>query len=67
MHLTRRYNVFVCQQNDFCTNLLAGYCGLSENGHCFLVKLCPVGFLVVCWLVLLQSVVMSYVECGDDG
>ena len=32
-------------------------------------KLCSVGFLVVCECssVLLHSVVMSYVDCGDDG
>ena len=32
-------------------------------------KLCPVGFLVVCKCssVLLQSIGMSYVDCGDDG
>ena len=40
------------------------YYGLSS-------KLCPVGILVVCKCssVLLQStrIVMSYVDCGDDG
>ena len=38
-------------------------CGPSES------ELCPVGFLVVCERssVLLQSIVMSYVDCGDDG
>ena len=42
-----------------------GYCGLSESELC-VGKLCPIGFLVVCEcsLVLLQSVVMSYVDCG---
>ena len=45
------------------------YCGLRESGLCVFGKLCQVGFLVVCkrYLVLLQSVVMSYVDCGDDG
>ena len=43
---------------------VGGYCGLSVFG-----KVCLVGFLVVseCLSVLLQSVVMSYVDCGDDG
>ena len=45
------------------------YCGLSEIGLCVSGKLCPVGFLVVCKCssVLLQSLVMSYVDCGGDG
>ena len=48
---------------------VGGYCGLSEIDLCFFVKLCPVGFLVVCKCsyVLLQFIAMSYVECGDDG
>ena len=47
---------------------IGGYCGLSESRLCVFRKLCPVSFLVVCksLLVLLQSVVMSYVDCGDD-
>ena len=47
---------------------VSGYCGPSENDLCVFSKLCPVGFLVVCECssVLLQSVVMSYVDCGDD-
>ena len=46
-----------------------GYCGLSQSELCVFGKLCPIGFLVVCECssVLLQSVVMSYVDCGDDG
>ena len=45
------------------------YGGLSESGLCVFRKLCPVSFLVVveCSSVLLSSVVMSYVDCGDDG
>ena len=41
----------------------------EESGLCVFGKLCPVGFLVLCtWSsVLLQSIVMSYVDCGDDG
>ena len=45
------------------------YCGLSESELCVFGKLCPIGFLVVCECssVLLQSSVMSFVDCGDDG
>ena len=54
----------------FVKSLLAvdGYCGLNESGLCVFRKLCPVGFLVVCECssVLLQYVVMSYIDCGDD-
>ena len=47
---------------------VGGYGGLSENGLCDFRKLCPVSFLVVSKgpSILLQSVVMSYVDCGDD-
>ena len=47
---------------------VVGYCGLSESGLCVFRELCPVGFLIVCKcsLVMLQSIVMSYVDCGDD-
>ena len=48
---------------------VGGYCGLSESGLCVFRELCPVSsFLVVCKCssVLLQSIVMSYVNCGDD-
>ena len=60
------YVVLVCHQYDVCKNCVGGYGGLSENGLC---ELCPVSFLVVgeSPLVLLQSVVMSYVNCGDYG
>ena len=45
------------------------YDGLSDSRFCVFGKLCPVGFLIFCEspLVLLYSVVMSYVYCGDDG
>ena len=63
---------FVCHQDDVCENSIGsvyvgGYCGLSESGLCIFGKLCPVSFLVVCKClsVLLQSVVMSYVDCGQ--
>ena len=74
MHLTLWYIVFVFHQYDVCVNAIdsvyvGGYCGLGKIGLCGFGKLCPVGFLVVCKcsLVLLQSIVMSYVYCGDDG
>ena len=74
MHLTLGYIVFVCPQNDVCEDSIGsvyvgGYCGLSESELCVFGKLCPVGFLVVCecFSVLLQSVVMSYVNCGNYG
>ena len=46
-----------------------GYCGLSDSGLCIFGKPCPVGFLVVCKCssVVLQSIVTSYVDCGDGG
>ena len=48
---------------------VGGYSGLRESGLCPFGKLCSVGFIVVCKIssVLLQSIVMSYVYCGDDG
>ena len=74
MHLTLWHIVFVCHQNDVRDNYIGsvyvgGYCGLSESGLCVFCKLCPVGFLVVCTCssVLLQTIVMSYVDCGNDG
>ena len=58
----------VCNQNHDCENYIGsvyvgGYCGICESELCVFSKLCPVGFLVVCecLLVLLQSIVMSYV------
>ena len=70
MHLTHWYIEFVCYRNNVCGNSIGSvYVGLSESGLCVLGKLCPVSFLVVCkWSsVLLQSIVMSYVDCGNDG
>ena len=71
MHLTLW---FVCHQNDVSENSIVsvyvgGYCGLNERGICVVGKLCQVGFLVVCKCssVLLQSNVMSYVDCVADG
>ena len=48
---------------------VGGYDGLSESGLCVFHELCPVSVLVVgeSPSVLLLSVVMSYVNCGDDG
>ena len=52
-----------------CLPYVGGYCGLRESELCVFGKLCPVVFLVVCECssILLQSVVMSYVDYGDDG
>ena len=65
---------FVCHQNYAYSNSIGsvyvgGYCGLSESELCVFGKLCPVGHLVVCKClsVLLQSIVMSHVDYGDDG
>ena len=48
---------------------VCGYCGLSESGLCAIGNLCPVGFLVVRkrLTVLFPSIVILYVDCGDDG
>ena len=48
---------------------VGGYSGLSKSELYVYGKLCPVGFLVVyeCSSVLLQSVVMLYVDWDDDG
>ena len=74
VHLTLWYIVFVCHQSDVCEDSIGsvyvgGYCVLRESELCVFSKLCPVGFLVVCEYssVLLQSIGMSYVDCGDDG
>ena len=65
--------MFVCLQNNVCEDSIGsvhvgGYCGLSKSELCVFSKLRPVGFLVVCVCssVLLQSVVMSHVDCGDQ-
>ena len=49
--------------------MFGGYGGLSESGLCAFRELCPVSFLVVgeSSSVLLETVVMSYDNCGDDG
>ena len=63
-----------CHQYDLCKNYIGsvyvgGYGGLSESGLCVFCELCPVSFLVVSESpsILLLSVIMSYVNCGDDG
>ena len=45
------------------------YGGLSKSVLCVFRELCPFIFFVVgeSPSVLLYSVVMSYVNCGDDG
>ena len=60
MHLTPWYSELVCHQNS----IGSGYCGLTESGLCVFGKLCFV--LCKCSSVLLQSIVMSYVDCGND-
>ena len=74
MNLTLWYIVLVGHHNYVCEHYIVsvyvgGYCGLSESGLCVLAKLCPFGFLVICKYssVLLLSIFMSYVDCGDDG
>ena len=48
---------------------VGGYGGLSKSGLYVFRELCPVGSLVVgeSPSVLLQYVIMSYVDCSDDG
>ena len=48
-------------------NYVGWYCGLSKSGLCVFRKLCLVSFLVVgeSPSVLLWSIVVSYVNCGD--
>ena len=61
MHLALWYVVLVCHQYDVCKNYVGSvYVGLSESG------LCVQGFLVVDESVSFV-VVMSYVNCGNDG
>ena len=59
---------YVCK-NYVGSVYVGGYGGLSESGLCVFRELCPVSILVVgeSSSVLLKSVVMSYVNCGDDG
>ena len=67
--------MLVCHQYDVCNNYVGsvcvgGYGGLSESGLCVVFReLCPVSFLVVGEgpAVLLSSVVMSYINCGNYG
>ena len=62
--------VFICHQNEvYKKNIGCVYFGMSESGPCIFRQLCPVGFLVASkgLSVLLQSVVMSYVDYSDDG
>ena len=74
MHLALWYVVLVCHKYEVCKNYVGsvyvgGYGGLSKSGFCVFRELCRVSFLVVgeSPSVLLLSVVMSYVNCGDDG
>ena len=63
--------MFVCLQNDACEDSIGSvYVGGSESELCVFGKLCTVRFLEVCEcssVLLLKSVVISYVDCGDDG
>ena len=61
MHLAHWYVVLDCHQDDVCENYVGSVYIGGYGG--------PVSFLVVseCPSVLLWSVVMSYVNCGDDG
>ena len=68
------YVLLVCHQYDVCENsvgsvYVGGYGGLSESPLCVFRKLCAVTSLVVskCLSVLLQYIVMPYVDCGNDG
>ena len=72
--LTLLYVVLLCHQPDVCKHYVGSvyvgrYGGLSESGLCVFRELCQFGFLVAGKIpsVLLQSVVISYVDCGDDG
>ena len=74
MHLTLWDIVVVCHQNDGSKDSIdmvyvSGYCSLSESEFYAFGILCLVGLLVVCECssVLLQFIVMSYVDCGGDG
>ena len=74
MHLSLWYVVLVRHQYDVCENsvgsvYIGGYGGVSESRLCVFRELCPVSFLLVgeCPSGLLLSVVMSSVNCDDDG
>ena len=64
----RAYNCYALYPLVYCV-YVGGYCGMSESALCVFGRLSQLGFHVVwkCLSVLLQSVVMSYVDCGDDG
>ena len=64
----------VCHQYDICKNYVGsmyvgGYGGLSGSVLCLFRELCPVSFFEVgeSPSVLLLSVVMSDVSCGNYG
>ena len=68
--LNLRINFVIVTLSLSCwSGYIGGYGSLSESGLCVFRELCPVSFLVVgeCPSVLLLSVVMSYVNFGDDG
>ena len=74
MHFALWYVVLVSYQYDVCENsvgsvYVGGYGGLSESGLCVFRELCLVSFLVVVESrsLLLWSVDMSYVNCGNYG
>ena len=73
MYLTLWYIVLICHPNDACEHAICSvyvgkYGGLSESGLCVFRKVCPVDFFVVCKCssVLLQSIIMSCIDCGVD-
>ena len=60
----------VCHHYDVCTHTVGSvYGGLSESGLCVFRELCQISFLLVGERPsgLLSSIVMSYVNYGDDG
>ena len=69
MHISLWYVVRVCHQYDVCEHYAGGHRGLSESRLCVFRELCPVSIIVVgdCPSISLCSVVMSYVDSGDDG
>ena len=75
MHLlTLWYVILVCYQNSVYKNYIesvyvGGYGSLGESGLCVFRKLCTVSFHVVgkSTSVLLQFIIMLYVDSGDNG
>ena len=64
--------MLVCHEHDvyeysISSVYVGGCCGL--NRLCVFSKLCPIVSFVVCEClsVFMQSIIMSYVDCGDDG